>query len=536
MRINGQEVWVNSEGRAAYTFHQPGTYTIEAIVTDKQGATVTRSITVEARAPSYDFHITTVWHTAPERPWAGYTATFGIETNNPQGIASRTLTINGQNIDLTAWGQGTFTFPADGTYTIVATATDIYGNTATHTSTIIVGEGGQVVEDTTPPVVTIRHDAPDVIQAGTEVAFTVDATDDRGIASRTLSVNGRDVALDSNGHGRFVFTEPGTYTIIATATDTSGNVSTESLTLEIAAAPAADTTAPTVDITHNAPAEIFPGDMVDFHVTASDDTGVIAQSFTINGLPMSLGADGTFAFTFGTPGTYVVIATATDAAGNVGTKTVIFQVAALRDTTAPVVNITHNAESKIHPGSEVELTVTATDDTGVTSITLLVNGMEVPVGTDGKVFYSFHAAGRYEIIAAATDAAGNVGTKTVVIEVEALPDTTAPAVKIDYTLPETVRAGDAVRFTVTTSDDASVVTESFTVNGTPVAIGPDGTVNHVFASAGTYEIIVTATDAAGNVGSETITIEVAAALDTTAPVVTISHNAPARLHPGQTVE
>ncbi len=80
----------------------------------------------------------------------------------------------------------------------------------------------------------------------------------------------------------------------------------------------ADTTPPIVTLLIS-PQEITLGDPCTMRVTAVDNVGVVSRSLTINGNPVALDANGNVLHYIEAGGLYVMVATASDAAGNVGT-------------------------------------------------------------------------------------------------------------------------------------------------------------------------------------------------------------------------
>ncbi len=113
--------------------------------------------------------------------------------------------------------------------------------------------------------------------------------------------------------------------------------------------------------------------------------------------------------------------------------------------------------------------------------------------------------GSHNVTWTATDAAGNTGTDTQVVTIQ---DTTAPSVQApaDLTVQST---GDAVSVDLGNASASDLVDGSLAVNADNT--GP-------FA-LGTHSVTWTATDSAGNTGSDTQTVVVTLS-DVTAPVVT----------------
>jgi RHS repeat-associated protein len=103
-----------------------------------------------------------------------------------------------------------------------------------------------VAPDTTPPSVTVLL-STNVTQPGQAVTIQVSGTDDVAVASFGLSINGTPVTLDASHSATFTPTGPGLLSVVGTATDTSGNVGTTTVTLRVI--DPTDTDFPTVAIT-----------------------------------------------------------------------------------------------------------------------------------------------------------------------------------------------------------------------------------------------------------------------------------------------
>ncbi len=194
-----------------------------------------------------------------------------------------------------------------------------------------------------------------------------------------------------------------------------------------------------------------------------------------------------------TAGTYILSYSATDSDGNVS-RTLTRSVT-VADTTAPTITLL--GESVV----EVELD-TSYEDAGATA-TDAVDG-SVEVVTTGSVDTS--AAATYILTYTATDTAGNSSTATRTVKVK---DVTAPVITVAGTNPVTIELGDTYADEGATADGGETVTSSGTVDTFTV---------------GSYTITYSATDAAGNTGTATRTVNVQ---DTTAPVITVSGDNPA---------
>ncbi|PTL76362.1 glycosyl hydrolase family 18 protein [Vitiosangium sp. GDMCC 1.1324] len=180
------------------------------------------------------------------------------------------------------------------------------------------------------------------------------------------------------------------------------------------------------------------------------------------------------------------------------------------DTVAPTVNVSANATSFTAAGT-LSLTATATDNVGVTKVEILENGTLVSSSTSySRSFTGSSQNGTYTYTVKAYDAAGNVGTKTLSVSVN-IPgsgDVVAPTVTASANATQFTAAG-TLNLTATATDNVGVTKVEILENGTLVS--STTSYSKSFSSSaqnGTYTYTVKAYDAAGNVGSQTVTVTV----------------------------
>ena len=208
-----------------------------------------------------------------------------------------------------------------------------------------------------------------------------------------------------------------------------------------------------------------------------------------------------------TDGTTVITVVATDPAGNETTETAEITV----DTTDPLISIDPVNTSDTTP------TITGTTDDPTATIIVTVDGEELSATNNGDGTWSLPvntplSEGESLITVTATDPAGNTTTETTTITI----DTIAPTLTIDTTL--TSDATPTISGTV--SEEAATII--VTIDGTShdATNNGDGTWSlpvNTPLSDGDHEIVVEATDPAGNSSTETVSLTV----DTTAPTLTI---------------
>ncbi|MGN5727316.1 Ig-like domain-containing protein, partial [Acinetobacter calcoaceticus] len=412
--------------------------------------------------------------------------------NDP--TATVVVTVDGVNYPATNNGDGTWTLadntlPAltDGPHTITVTATDPAGNAGTDTAVVTI--------DTTAPNAPVLDpiNATDPVTGTAEPGSTVTVSFPDGTTATVVA--GTD--------GSWSVPNPGDLTdgqtVTATATDPAGNTS-----LPGSGVVSADITAPVValdDVLTNDSTPALTG-------TVNDPTATVVVTVDGVNYPATNNGDGTWTLADNTlpaltDGPHTITVTATDPAGNAGTDTAVVTI----DTTAPnapvldPINATDPVTGTAEPGSTV--TVSFPDGTTATVVAGTDGSWSVPNPgdlTDGQT-----------VTATATDPAGNTslpGSGVV------SADITAPVVALDDVLTN----DSTPALTGTVNDPTATVV--VTVDGVnyPATNNGDGTwtlADNTLPALtdGPHTITVTATDPAGNAGTDTAVVTI----DTTAP-------------------
>ena len=280
---------------------------------------------------------------------------------------------------------------------------------------------GRSGPDTVAPGTAITSPADGAAVGTGAVTVTATATDNVGVTSVDLQVDGSTVASSATAPYSFSWTATaGPHTLRTVAHDAAGNTGTSADVHVTATAP--DTTAPTAAITSPADGASVYGP-VTVTATAADNVGVSSVDLLVDG--SSIGSDSSAPYTFSwsatTVGSHTLQAVAHDSAGNTGTSSTV-TVTVPADTTAPGAPGTPSASDVT--ASSVTLTWTAAgDDRGVTGYQVFRDGVQV--GQSSTLSYTdtgLSAATTYSYTVRAVDAAGNVGPDS-----GALPVTTASA-------------------------------------------------------------------------------------------------------------
>ncbi|MEK5781091.1 Ig-like domain-containing protein, partial [Acinetobacter baumannii] len=405
-----------------------------------------------------------------------------------------TVVVNVDGVDYPAVnnGDGTWTLAdntlptlADGPHTITVTATDAAGNVGTDT--------GVVTVDTTAPAAPVIDpvNGTDLITGTAEPGSTVTVTYPDG--STASVVAGPD--------GTWTVPNPGLNdgdTVTAVTEDPAGNTSGPATAV-------VDAVAPTValdDVLTNDSTPALTG-------TVNDPTATVVVNVDGVDYPAVNNGDGTWTLADNTlptlaDGPHTITVTATDAAGNVGNDTAVVTI----DTVAPnapvldPINATDPVTGTAEPGS----TVTVTYPDGSTA--------SVVAGPDGTWTVPNPGLNDGDTVTAVTeDPAGNTsGPATAVV------DAVAPTVALDDVLTN----DSTPALTGTVNDPTATVVVNVDGTDYPAVNNGDGTwtlADNTLPTLadGPHTITVTATDAAGNVGTDTGVVTV----DTTAPAAPV---------------
>ncbi|MBP6687121.1 MAG: hypothetical protein KA160_04615 [Lacibacter sp.] len=186
------------------------------------------------------------------------------------------------------------------------------------------------------------------------------------------------------------------------------------------------------------------------------------------------------------------------------------------DITAPLLSITSPSAGATVSGT-VNVTVNATDNVGVTIVSLSVDNINVSSSTSSPFTISWNSAtvanGTHTVKVIAKDAAGNTSSSSVQVTVNTISNTdiTSPAVTITSPSNGTSVSG-TVNITANASDNKSVSLVKVSVDG--IVAGNSTTAPYNFswntsaATSGIHTITATAVDAAGNVGIHSIQVTV----------------------------
>ncbi|RUO03798.1 BapA prefix-like domain-containing protein [Enterobacter bugandensis] len=426
---------------------------------------------------------------------------------------------------------------ADGTHTITVVETDAAGNQSAASEPIIF------TVDTTPPL------APGDLVVSND-GGTITGTAEPG---STVTIREGDAILgtpvaDSEGNFSLTLTPPklNGEILTADATDAAGNTgpATSAAAPDITP-PQAPVIVSVIDDVLNTTGPVDQNGLTNDRAPTLNGTGEPGSTITIfNGSDIigtvAVPSSGLWSFTPPSPladGTYVLTATATDAAGNPSGQSNAWTI--IVDGTAPAAPvITQVVDDVPERTGSLDLNETTNDSTPTLSgtaaanatITIRVDGVDIGTTVaDGLGAWSFTpdtplAEGQHTLTAVATDAAGNISDVSnswgIIIDSVA-PD--APVItQVVDDVPERLGAlnsGDSTNDTTPTlngtAEPGSTVTiRQDGVDLTTIVIDSSGTWTYTPTTPlvnGTYTFTAVTTDGAGNTsqpsGGFTLTVD-----------------------------
>ncbi len=396
--------------------------------------------------------------------------------------------------------------------------------------------------DMTQPVVSTV--SPLTATAGQAVNLSITASDDdAGVRNCYLIIGVTSLSSDMtrvSGDDRsatyrqeYTFPFEGSYTVAARCVDRAENVGMGSNVTVVVSA-AADVVAPIVGSV--TPASAVAGAATTLSANFSDSIGVTDCQFNPgSGASLTATRSGTpqagqvsYTYTFPSPGTYYTFFTCSDAAGNAGSALRTVTVAGSGPDVAPPV-LGPVTNSTLTMGAPVDFGVQYTDNVGVSSCFLVVDGSSVglatlsgpPTAGNAVRSYTFSTAGSHTVSMTCKDAAMNSGdsaTRTITISSDApAGDVLAPTFPGAIS-PLTATLNVPVTLSAAYSDNVGATECYLYVDGALAggasSGGMTGTTSrsHTFASTGSHTARFQCRDAAGNVGvSTTYTVNVTAA-------------------------
>lgn len=407
-----------------------------------------------------------------------------------------------------------------GKHEITIYAVDVSGNSSSTVYKITLNE----LIDTTAPVVKILSVSPSVIHKGDTVQIFVSAEDKSGIANISATINESTVEV-VDGVITYVVDEEGKYTIVVYAEDNYGNVSSAAALLKTSGVETGDTTAPSMRFSITSDEEaVYVGVPVTITVYAEDESGIVHTGVKIDGEDI-VGNNDIYRYVPDTTGKHNVLIYAYDDSENVTEHEFILTVYDAMsggDITDSEIEIS-DIPDVVLIGQQVLFSINASEDSGYVNLSAYVNENEIEI-VDNIVSLSFDETGEYEITVIASDNSGNesICQKNITVKEQISYDVTAPELDI-VSFPAQGTVGEEIKIEYTASDDSGEVFIKVTVNDEEIDTDENCAI-FVPSKTGRYDIVITASDAAGNIRTASGSVVVTSAVinDDTLPTMSIT--------------
>ncbi|MFN0097319.1 MAG: PKD domain-containing protein [Gemmatimonadaceae bacterium] len=513
-------LWNFGDGRTATTLAPPavtyataGTFVVTLRATDNLGAIDIDTVVVTVRVRPTIRLITPVGQSTQSQR-------FDVTGRATPGATVRITACTGcSRLDSTrvAAGDSSFTFAAvDWTQPgpnnfIRVRVNDAFGFADSTTVSFSV-------QANLPPVATITAPAADsTVVAGSALTFVGTATDQDGPAPAVLWNFGDGRTATTLTPPAVTYASAGTFIVTLRATDGFGAIDIDTVVVTVRVRPTVRLITPAGQSTQ----------LQRFDVTGRATPGATVRITACTGcsrLDSTRVAAGDSSFTFAAvdwtqpgPNNFIRVRV-NDASGFADSTTVSFSVQA---NLPPVATITAPAaDTTVLAGAAIMFVGTATDQDGPAPAVLwnFGDGRTATTLTPPAVTYA--TAGTFIVTLRATDNLGAIDVDTVIVTVNPQANR-RPTVSITQPAGNVVIAvGDSVSFAATATDpdgDLLVVRWTFapgdTVRATTVP-------NRRFLSAGSFSVIVRATDPAGAFAEDTVGVQVTgrgANVDITSP-------------------
>ena len=432
---------------------------------------------------------------------------------------SHVVLTNGAQASRVFWqvnGAGAVGANSDFAGTLMALDAVAMGNGTTVNGRAFARNGALTLDNnqfySSPPVVTVTGGAGDIT---TDTTPTISGTTDveaPGVV--TVTVAGQLLTVTPSGGAWSVTSAPlanGVYPVVASVVDAAGNTGSATQQLTV------DTVLPVVSIdggpsmltndatpTIDGTSDVATGTVVHVTVGAQERTALVQTDGTWNVTPSTL-----------TDATRTVTATVSDPAGNLGTDSQALTV----DTTAPAVTIAGGATALTNDATPRIYGTAAVAPGTVVTVYVANEALTGLVGAGGSwgVTAAALANGPHRVSMRVSDAAGN---RTGFVQMLTV-DTVSPTVTITGGATESTEDLDPT--IAGTADTAPGTTVTVTIAGQTMTaiLQAGGTWNTTpnVVTEGTWTVVASATDPAGNVGSATQTLTIALP-DETPPTTT----------------
>lgn len=469
-----------------------GSFNLTVTATDLYGFTGSQAYVLSLADPTITVSPATLPSGVAGEP---YTATFTASGGtSPYAFALDAGTLPA-GVTLANNGTLSGTPTEDGTFGFTVEATDDLGFTGSQSYTLILAA----------PTIELMPTSLPAGVAGEPYAVTITA--DGGTAAYAFALTAGTlpdgVTLASDGTLAGIPTEEGSFDVTVTATDALGFTGSRDYTLSLVA--------PTIVVAPAALSSGVAGEAYTATLTASGGTAPYAFALSAGTLPagVTLAVDGALSGIPTEDGDFAVTVTATDALGFTGSQAYTVSIVAPTVVVAP---------AALAPGVAGEpYAVTFTASGGTAAYTFEVSSGALPTGltlaSTGALTGTPTEDGDFTFTVTATDSLGFPGSTAYTLSL------TAPTVTIDPATLPAGTAGTAYTAALVGSGGTAPYAFAVTTGALPdgLTLATDGVLSGAPTEAGTFDLIVTATDALGFIGTRAYTVTIDAPTIVVAP-------------------
>lgn len=488
VKLDGATVTWSSPYTWSTTGVTAGNHVVEVVVNDGNGGTDTKNVSVNVVANQDPVLTLTADETSVIE---GDEVVFTWSATDPENeTLSTTIKLDNNTVSWTS--PYTWTSVGIGSHTVEVTVTDPRGGLVTKTVSVNVVANQD-------PVISLTSDVT-TATTGDNVTFTWSATDPEGESPLTVKIELDGVEQTTWSSPQDWTSTTGDHTITVTATDSRGAVVVKSINVSVTD-PANTTPVLTFTCTSTA---ILTGESVDlewFATDVEDDDATLSSAIviTLDGT-VQTGWSSVKTWTPATAGTYVLVASVTDAGQATTSKSITVTVTDPQNL-EPVLTVTATPNSVL-VGENVTLNWSATDpeNDALTYIVTFDNVDKTNIWNDGEVWVA--TGGTHELSVTVSDGINSV-TESVTITVTD-PTNDAPVLVINASSLTGV-VGDPITFDWSATDtENDPLTYTVLFDNAPVSWNNP---NVWTATVGSHTLSVTVSDGTNTV-TESVTVTI----------------------------
>ena len=486
-----------SPSSTSHIYTSTGTFTVTITATDSRGAVASSSCGTITVTPTVN-RPPTISSCSPSSSTVSPGGTVGINyvISDPDGDTF-SVTVNWGDGTITSGGQSSAThiYYAPGTYTVSITATDSRGASSTSSC-------GTITVSTTnnPPTISSCNPSSSPVVVGTTATINYVITDPNGDAF-SVTVNWGDGATTSGGQSSasHIYAGTGTYSVTITATDSKGASSSRSCS-NIVVVPISINNPPVIS-SCSPPSTAVVGTTATIQYSVSDPDGD-TFSITINWGDGSSSSGGPFsaAHIYLAAGTYFVTVTATDSRGASSSRSCGQIIVTSSGGNNPPTISSCNSPSTVTVGTTATINYAITDSDG-DSFTVLVNWGDgtTSAGSPSSASHIYTGTGTFTVTITATDSRGALSSRSCgTVIVTPTGGNNPPAISSCTLAGSPISPGGTATVNyVITDPNGDGFTASVNWGDSSTSAGSSSSASHAYPNAGSFNILLTATDSRG---------------------------------------